>query len=36
MYNYVIQILCEFVKILPMCVFLRIVLDAIRNYIFKN
>lgn len=36
MFDYVIEFLKEFVKILPACVFLRIILDACRNYIFKN
>lgn len=36
MYDIVCQILVQFVKLLPHCVFLRIVLDAIRNFIFKN
>lgn len=36
MYDIVIDILCEFAKLLPVCVFLRIVLDAIRNYYFKQ
>lgn len=36
MFNYVINILSEFVKLLPVLIFLRIVLDSIRNYIFKN
>lgn len=36
MFDYVIQYLVEIVKILPACVFLRIILDACRNYIFKN
>ena len=29
------NLLEEFVKILPACVFLRILLDACRNYILK-
>lgn len=36
MFDYVMQFLNEFIKILLPCVFLRIVLDATRNYIFKN
>lgn len=36
MFNYVMLFLNEFVKILLPCVFLRIILDASRNYIFKN
>lgn len=36
MFNYVINILSEFVKLLPVLIFVRIVLDSIRNYIFKN
>lgn len=36
MYDLVIQFLSEFVKILLPCVFLRIVLDATRNYLFKS
>ena len=36
MYDIVIQLLTEFVAVLPVLIFLRIVLDAIRNYIFKN
>ena len=36
MFIYVINILSEFVNLLPVLIFLRIVLDSIRNYIFKN
>lgn len=36
MFNYVINILSEFVSLLPVLIFLRIILDSIRNYIFKN
>lgn len=36
MYDIVINLLTEFVAVLPVLIFLRIVLDAIRNYIFKN
>ena len=36
MYDLVIQLLTQFVMVLPVLIFLRIVLDAIRNYIFKN
>lgn len=36
MYDYVVNILVSYVEVLPMLIFLRIVLDAIRNYIFKN
>ena len=36
MFDYTIQFLSEFVKILLPCVFLRIVLDATRNYVFKD
>jgi hypothetical protein len=36
MFNYVIDILSDFVKLLPVLIFLRIVLDSIRNFIFKN
>lgn len=36
MFNFVIILLCDFVKLLPVLIFLRIVLDSIRNNIFKN
>lgn len=36
MYDLIIDLLTSFVKVLPVMVFLRIVLDAIRNNIFKN
>lgn len=36
MYDIVIDLLTAFVAVLPVLIFLRIVLDAIRNYIFKN
>lgn len=36
MYNYVCEILLSFVDLLVPLIFLRIVFDAIRNYIFKN
>lgn len=36
MYDIVIDLLTSFVAVLPVLIFLRIVLDAIRNYIFKN
>lgn len=36
MFDFVINILCDFVQLLPVLLFLRIVLDAIRNNIFKN
>lgn len=36
MYNIVCDILQDFVKILPMCVFLRIIFDIFRNFVFKN
>lgn len=36
MFDICISYLQELVKILPACVFLRIVLDACRYYIFKN
>ena len=36
MFNLVVNYLCALVNILIPCIFLRIVLDAIRNYIFKN
>lgn len=36
MFDFVIQFLVEFTRILLPCVFLRIILDATRNYIFKN
>lgn len=36
MYDNVCLILIEFVKLLPACVFLRIVLDSFRNFIFKQ
>lgn len=36
MYDLTCQYLTELMNILIPCIFLRIVLDAIRNYIFKN
>lgn len=36
MFDISMQFLVEFTKLLLPCVFLRIVLDATRNYIFKN
>lgn len=36
MYNIVCQYLIEIEKVLIPLIFLRIVLDSIRNYIFKN
>lgn len=36
MYDYVCQILVQFVNLLTPLIFIRIVLDSIRNYIFKN
>lgn len=36
MFDYVINLLTEFVALLPVLVFLRIILDSIRNNIFKN
>lgn len=36
MYDLIIDLLTSFVQVLPVMVFLRIVLDAIRNNIFKN
>lgn len=36
MYNIACQYLIAIQNILIPCIFLRIVLDAIRNYIFKN
>lgn len=36
MYDLIIDLLTSFVQVLPVLVFLRIVLDAIRNNIFKN
>ena len=36
MYNIVCQYLIQLINILIPCIFLRMILDAIRNYIFKN
>lgn len=36
MFNFVIDILKQFVNLLPILIFLRIVLDSIRNNIFKS
>lgn len=36
MYKYVCEILVQFVNLLTPLIFIRIILDAIRNYIFKN
>ncbi len=36
MYDYVCEILVQFVNLFVPLIFLRIVFDAIRNYIFKN
>lgn len=36
MYNLICSYLLELVKLLPWAIALRIIFDAIRNYIFKN
>lgn len=36
MYDYVCEILIQFVNVLTPLIFLRIILDSARNYIFKN
>lgn len=36
MYNIVCQYLIQLVNILIPLIFLRIILDSIRNYMFKN
>jgi len=36
MFDYVIKLLIEFVSVLPVLIFLRIVLDSIRNNLFKE
>lgn len=36
MYDYVCQILIQFINVLVPLIFLRIILDSARNYIFKN
>lgn len=36
MFNLVVQYLTDLVNILIPLIFLRIVLDSARNYIFKN
>ena len=36
MYDLACQYLIALINILIPCIFLRMVLDAIRNYIFKN
>ena len=36
MFNYVVQYLQALIEILIPCIFLRMVLDSARNFIFKN